>query len=208
MQDWAAPLSARPPWIAWAALTQTPPLHLPAVFISHSQVDREAALALAEALRTEGLTTFVDVENLHSGDRWLDALQARVADCSAFVVLVGRQGVQRWVGAEVSAALTRHLMPTGDVPRLPIHPVLLGDAAPDALPPFLALFQAVRWPTGQRDAPEDFVRALASGQQHLETPARFDGCPYLGLAKFQQGDAELFFGRRVETLAALAGLGD
>lgn len=180
----------------------------PSVFISHSQVDRDTALALAEALRAKGLATFLDLENLHSGDRWLDALQARLVDCTAFVVLVGSQGVQRWVGAEVGAALNQHLSPTGDSPRLPIHPVLLGDTAPEALPPFLALFQAVRWSTDQPDAPADLVAALAAGQQRLDLRPRFSGCPYLGLATFQQAEAELFFGRRTETLAALAGLGD
>lgn len=135
----------------------------PTVFISHSQVDRQSALALSEALRRAELATFVDVENLRSGDRWLDGLQARVADCSAFVVLVGSQGIQRWVGAEVGAALSRHLMPHGNAPRLPIHPVLLGDTSPEALPPFLALFQAVRW-DGQGDPPAGLVDALKAGQ--------------------------------------------
>ena len=36
----------------------------------------------------------------------------------------------------------------------------------------------------------------------------FEGCPFLGLNAFQQKDARLFFGRRQETLEALACLGD
>jgi hypothetical protein len=48
--------------------------------------------------------------------------------CSAFVVLAGRDGVRRWVGAEVQVALIRHLSPAKDDDRLPIFPILLEDA--------------------------------------------------------------------------------
>lgn len=54
--------------------------------------------------------------------------------------------MQRWVGAEVEIALTRHLSSHDDAERLPIFPILLEqDARPEALPPLLALFQSTRW---------------------------------------------------------------
>ena len=179
----------------------------PTVFVSHSHVDHAAALALVDALRAVNVDTFLDARNLHSGDRWLDALQVRIADCTAFVVLVGSQGVQRWVGAEVSVALNRHLSSLSEPDRLPIHPVLLGDTSPEAMPPFLALFQSERW-DGTSSPPTGLLDALKSRRGRADERARFDGCPYVGLAAFQQRDANLFFGRRAETLAALAGLGD
>ena len=115
------------------------------VFLSYSHNDRPAALALRAALEAAGLSVFRDDESIRSGDRWLERLQAAVHGCSAFVVLAGRDGVRRWVGAEVQVALIRHLSPAADEQRLPLFPVLLPDVTPESLPPFLALFQACCW---------------------------------------------------------------
>ena len=127
---------------------------------------------------------------------------------SAFVVLIGSDGVQRWVGAEVEIALTRHLSPHNDKERLPIFPILLAkDARPETLPPFLALFQSTRWsPT--EPLPGALLEAINNRAIRLGEPRPFDGCPFLGLNAFGRGDARLFFGRRKETLEALTGLGD
>jgi hypothetical protein len=179
----------------------------PPTFLSYSHTDLAAADALSDQLIAAGIELFKDDLTLRSGDRWLTRLQAAVAGCGAFIVLVGRDGVQRWVGAEVEAALNRHLSPHGDAPRLPIHPILLEGATPEALPPFLALFQAVRWIPGT-PLPDGLRDALLQGQSRMEERPRYDGCPFLGLGAFQRKHAELFFGRRAETLQALAGLGD
>jgi formylglycine-generating enzyme required for sulfatase activity len=119
---------------------------------------------------------------------------------------VGRDGVQRWVGAEAQVALIRHLSPHDDAQRLAIFPILLEDARPEALPPFLALFQATRWRPADLlpDALAEAIRARATRFDLVP----FEGCPFLGLNAFQQKDARLFFGRRQETLEALACLGD
>ena len=177
------------------------------IFLSYCHHDSAAAQDLHAQLLKAGMAVFKDDRNLRSGDRWLQALQQALADRSAFIVLVGRDGAQRWVGAEVEVALNRHLSARDGASKLPIHPVFLGDAAPDALPPFLALFQAERWLPGQA-LPAAMLDALRQGQQRLGQAALFNGCPYLGLGSFQPGDAHLFFGRRAETLQALAGLGD
>lgn len=176
-------------------------------FLSYSRSDLAAANALRDQLVAAGIGIFKDDATLRSGDRWLTRLQDAVAGCGAFIVLVGRDGVQRWVGAEVEVALNRHLSPRGDAPRLPIHPVLLEGATPEALPPFLALFQAVHWMPG-KPLPDGLLDALKQGQSRPNQRPRFEGCPYLGLSTFRRKHAELFFGRRAETLQALAGLGD
>ena len=177
------------------------------IFLSYSHHDAAAAQELHAQLLAAGLAVFKDDRNLRSGDRWLQALQQALADCGAFIVLVGRDGVQRWVGAEVEVALNRHLSAQVGETCLPIHPVLLGEAVPDALPPFLALFQAERWAPSQA-LPAAMLDALRQGQQRLGQAALFEGCPYRGRGSFQPQDAALFFGRRAETLQALAGLGD
>jgi hypothetical protein len=80
-----------------------------AVFLSYSGNDLAAAAALHDYLARLGLSVFFDKTELQAGDRWLDRLQAAVDGCGAFVVLVGRDGVARWVGAETQAALNRIL---------------------------------------------------------------------------------------------------
>ena len=91
-------------------------------FLSYSRSDLAAADELRGLLSSAGLDVFKDDATLRSGDRWIERLQAAVATCGAFVVLVGRDGVQRWVGAEVEVALNRNLSPHGvDAKRLPIR---------------------------------------------------------------------------------------
>jgi hypothetical protein len=165
-------------------------------------------MALRSALEQAGLSIFQDEDAIRIGDRWVTRLQEALKACSAFVVLIGRDGVQRWVGAEVEIALTRHLSPHDDAERLPIFPVLLErDAGPEALPPLLALFQSIRWsPT--EPLPNTLIDAIRSRETRLDYREPYDGCPFLGLNAFGRGDARLFFGRRKETLEAIAGLGD
>ncbi len=179
----------------------------PEVFLSYSRNDLDAANRLRDVLAVAQLTVFKDDASLHAGDRWLTKLQEAVGGCSAFVVLVGRDGVRRWIGAEVEVALIRHLQPHDDKDRLPIFPILLGDATPESLPPFLALFQVTRW-NGKEDLPEALIKALYARQARFDSGPAFKGDLFLGLSAFTSKETRQFFGRRRETLEALAGLGD
>lgn len=177
------------------------------VFVSYSHRDAEAAGALRSLLEAARLSVFIDFTALRSGDRWLDRLQRSIAECRTFVVLLGAEGVQRWVGAEVNAALVRHHGPQDDGERLPIHPLLLPGADADRLPPFLAQFQADRWQPGD-PLPEALLQALKDRQPRAPSAMPIEGCPFVGLASYRRDQAHLFFGRRAEVLQALACLGD
>lgn len=177
------------------------------VFLSYSRNDLAAANALRHALVQAGLAVFKDDASLRCGDRWLGRLQDAVSDCGAFVVLVGRDGVRRWVGAEVDVAITRHLDAHDDALRLPIFPVLLPEAALDPLPRFLSLFQATRWDGGP-DLPADLLDAVKARRLRFDAGPPVEGCPFRGLSTFNRQHTHLFFGRRHEVLAALQGLGD
>lgn len=98
------------------------------VFLSYSRNDKEAAALLRAQFVRQGLTVFKDDDAIRVGDRWIARLQRALAGCSAFVVLVGRDRVQRWVGAEVEVALNRHLSPHDNGQRLPIFSLLLEGA--------------------------------------------------------------------------------
>lgn len=178
------------------------------IFLSYSRNDDKAASKLRELLEREHhLQVFKDDASLRSGDRWLGRLQTAVGRCDAFVVQVGRDGVQRWIGAEVEVALIRHYQPHDEAERLPIFPILLPDVVPESLPPFLALFQATRW-DGVSALPEPLIKALRARHALMATRPIFEGSPFRGLGAFTQEHTQQFFGRRSETLAALALLGD
>jgi hypothetical protein len=172
------------------------------VFLSYSHNDRAAAIVLRAALEKAGLSVFKDDDSLRGGDRWLERLQQVLNGCSAFVVLAGRDGVRRWVGAEVQVALIRHLSSEKDDERLPIFPILLEEVAPETLPPFLALFQASRWRAAEA-LPAGLIDAISAHAIRLDSPPAIEGCPFVGLNAFTSKDARLFFGRRKETLEAL-----
>ena len=180
----------------------------PLIFLSYSRnSDLAAANEFLAQLTAAGLSVFKDDVSLRSGDRWLDRLQSVLATCTAFVVLVGRDGVQRWVGAEVAVALDRNISAHDESQRLPIYPILIGDTPARALPPLLALFQAASW-VPATDIPTDVRDALLAHRQRLATQVDFTGCPFRGLGAFKREHAHLFFGRRKETLEALGYLGD
>ncbi len=75
------------------------------IFLSYSRNDQAAAVSLRDQLERYGLTVFRDEESIREGEPWLDRLQEAVDACASFIVLVGRDGVGRWIGAETQVAL-------------------------------------------------------------------------------------------------------
>ena len=173
------------------------------VFLSYSRNDLEAATNLLGQLERGGLGVFRDQERIREGELWLNRLQEVVGACGSFVVLVGRDGVRRWIGAETQVALSRYFGPHDDANRLPIFPILLGPTGPETLPAFLRLFQGTPW-NGADDLPEGLLDQIRTRTSDPGKAIAFDGCPFVGLDAFSDKQAQLFFGRQKETLDALA----
>ncbi|MCP5244771.1 MAG: toll/interleukin-1 receptor domain-containing protein [Burkholderiales bacterium] len=176
------------------------------VFISYSRADREACIQLRSELEKSGFSVFRDEDDIYPGDQWVSELEKALEHCTAFVLLIGKDGVQRWVSAEYHVALRRHYAKAEDMRPLSIFPILLEDASAASIPSFLKSFQAIHW-----NFPEPLPHKLLEAiKPHPvgNSIALFDGCPFLGLSTFGRKDAPLFFGRRQEALKALEGLGD
>jgi hypothetical protein len=173
------------------------------VFLSYSRNELDAATNLLGQLERRGLVVFRDQEKIREGELWLNKLQDAVSACGSFVVLVGRDGVRRWIGAETQVALGRYFGPHDDAARLPIFPILLGDTGPETLPAFLGLFQSTRW-NGADPLPDSLLDQITERRITANADQKFEGCPFVGLDAYTPEQARLFFGRQQETLDALA----
>ncbi len=173
------------------------------VFLSYSHNDEQAATLLRAELERAGLSVFKDDVGVREGELWLERLQQAVDACGAFVVLVGRDGVRRWIGAETQVALSRYFAPHDETLRLPIFPILLGETSANTLPAFLRLFQTTSW-DGTASLPDRLFAQIRQRKSETDHRAAFDGCPFVGLAAYRADQAHLFFGRQKETLDALA----
>ena len=179
------------------------------IFLSYSRTNKDEADILRTRLVQAGFSVFRDEDSIRIGDNWAKRLQDAVQGCAAFVLLVGRDGVQqqRWVGAEVEVALSRKLSPHDDRERLPIFPVLLPEASADGLPAFLRQIQMVVWHPDSSELPQGLREALQAQQGLQQTQTPLKGEPYRGLSYFRREDADRFFGRHEEVLQALHKLG-
>ena len=176
------------------------------VFLSYSRNDSEAAVNLRAQFKVAGLAIFRDEDDIRQGELWLERLQSTLDGCSGFVVLVGRDGVRRWIGAETQVALSRYFGPHEDSKRLPIYPILLGDVQPATLPAFLRLFQVTRW-NGADPLPQQLFDEIRARTISENKALLVEGCPFVGLDAYGMNQAHLFFGRQQETLDALACFG-
>ncbi|MEY4752900.1 MAG: hypothetical protein RJA44_575, partial [Pseudomonadota bacterium] len=184
------------------------------VFISyHRATHLPQAEALHQALLAQGLRVFKDDAVLRASEQWMAELGTAAQSCRRFVVLLGPRGLERWVGAETSIALNRYFGQHEAAQRPQIVPVLLPGAPDLGTLPFLGLLQGVTWIEG---APPEallvaLTRPLADAPDHADLPAeamlRPDECPWVGLAAFQKEQAQRFFGRERDVLAALDRLG-
>ena len=104
-----------------------------AVFLSYAREDIEAARRIAEALRSQGVEVWFDLNELRGGDAWDQKIRRQIKDCALFIPLISAQTLERGEGyfrLEWKLAVERsHLMAEG-VPFL--VPVVIDDASEDA----------------------------------------------------------------------------
>ena len=163
------------------------------VFLSHSSADAAVAKAVARLLRNASLPVWLDLDEIRPGDQWQPALEAALKASTHFVVLVGANGVQRWVDREVRYAVDRNTTDS----NYRVIPLLGPGANEGALPPFLKQHQYLRLDCREPDAgaiqhvaaailraPAERISVLPPGKS-----------PFRGLLTFEAEDSLLFFGR-------------
>lgn len=173
-----------------------PPEHFD-VFLSYHWRDQAQVEALAQRLREQNLTVFLDRWYLTPGQSWPKALEATLAQCRAVTVCIGQGEMGPWQQREQYLALERQVAAERRGQRFPVIPVLL----PGAEPPLGFLSQNT-W-VDFRSTFDDpvllntLVKAIhgqppGSDAQDTVRETLATICPYRGLLYFREEDAPFF----------------
>jgi hypothetical protein len=93
------------------------------VFLCHNSEDKPAVIQIAQQLRQNNLTPWLDVWELQPGAIWQIALEQQIECIGAAAVFVGKQGLGPWQSEEIYAFLQEFIHR-----KCPVIPVMLPDA--------------------------------------------------------------------------------
>ena len=136
------------------------------IFISHSTGDNDFTRRLAKDLNDAGLETWIDLDSIESGERWLLAIQKAIEGCGASVVVMSRAARDsEWVEREALLAMDLkkpiHTALVEDIP-LPLH--LINRQYTDFRGDYDAAVEALTgalWALDRSAAPRRLPRRLA-----------------------------------------------
>src|SRR5262245_35483374 len=172
-------------------------------FLSYNTQDLVLMQALETALRQKdpGSHIFFAPKSLRAGGYWLPELAKEINQSTAFVLLVGENGVGHWQVIEYLEAFDRHV-------KDPNYPVILvlqeGQSAPGL--PFL--HQLHRIVTSDVASENTLGKLLHAGEGGDTKPGGLwrHTTPYRGLAAMTEADSDFFFGRERETIGVINAL--
>ncbi len=161
------------------------------VFLSHNSKDKAAVRELKARLMAEGLTVWLDEDELCPGDPWQDGLEEGIRASTSVAVLVGKDGVGPWENEEMQAAVS---LAVQDKRR--VFAVLLPGAAER---PELQLFLANRtWVDLRKGLSDEGIATLCWGITGEKSASRSVGGagrpPEIAPTRLCHG-AEHLFGR-------------
>src|SRR5262249_1046260 len=173
-------------------------------FLSYNSQDRPAVEEMRRRLRAEGLSLYLEVDELAPGREFQPALAEALRESKTCVMFLGPSGLGPWQKEELQVAIDKRVRDRD----FHVIPVLL----PGAERPrrgegghLEVLINASRIEfLSTLDEPKEYRRLLwgITGKKQLEAvEPRDEGvCPYRGLEAFGPDDARFFFGR--DNLAA------
>jgi WD40 repeat protein len=169
------------------------------VFLSHNSRDKPSVERIAERLKGAGLEPWLDSWCLTPGGNWQEELAQGLHGSAACAVFVGPNDLGDWESQELAAALDRAAKdPTFRV-FLVLLPGLPEPFDPTALSPFVSTrtWVDLRKGIGDGRAFQSLVNAVKGVPLGPEVPLEphEDVSPYRGLQRFDEEDAEFFFGR-------------
>ena len=172
-------------------------------FLSYNSRDYALVDSLQNTLKRKApdAQIFFAAKSLRAGSYWLPTLAERIADATAFALIVGENGLGPWQVMEYYEALDRRVK----APDFPVVLVLLeGQAAPG-----LAFLRQLHWimssDLGSEQTAARLIDAGAGGGSRPGELWRYTS-PYRGLAAMTEADSDFFFGRQRETNEVLTAL--
>jgi formylglycine-generating enzyme required for sulfatase activity len=172
-------------------------------FLSYNSQDFELAQQVAAAIarKDAGAPIFFAPKSLRPGTYWMPTLAKEIAEATAFLLLVGKNGLGTWQTIEYHEAFDRRAKEHG----FPVVLLLLdGQPAPGL--PFL---RQLHWIISADPASEKSVGQVmdaAAGGGVLPGELWRHTAPYRGLAAMTESDADFFFGRSRETVELIGAL--
>src|SRR5258705_4246172 len=156
-------------------------------FISYHSPEGGLAAQLKAAIERKdpSSSVFFAPSNLRAGGFWSAQLAKAIADATAFILLVGSQGIGNWQVLEYDEALAKRV----NSPDFPVILILLeGQPAPG-----LAFLRQLHWIVTPDPASEQVVAQLldATGGENTRPGELWRyASPYRGLAAMEQKDSD------------------
>jgi WD40 repeat protein len=173
-------------------------------FLSYHSPDQALAEQLKSSIehRDPDSRVFFAPNHLRAGGSWSSQLAAEIAQATAFILLVGENGLGPWQVLEYDEALDKRVT-SADFPIVLI--LLKGQAAPGL--PFL---RRLHWiitadPTSEVDLAR-LIDATSGGASPTREQLWRHTSPYRGLSAMTEMDTDYFFGRDRETVEVLKAL--
>jgi formylglycine-generating enzyme required for sulfatase activity len=165
-------------------------------FLSYNSQDLGLMSSLEAALKRKDpdASIFLAPKSLRVGGFWLPKLAQEIGDATAFILLVGANGIGPWQVIEYYEALDRRVKQ----PDFPVVLVLLdGQTAPGL--PFL---RQLHWiitadPSSENSLAQLMDAVTGDGKRPRELWRHT--APYRGLTAMTEADSDFFFGRGRET---------
>jgi hypothetical protein len=174
------------------------------VFLSHNGQDKPVVRELKRMLVGEGLTCWLDVDELVPGENWIPGLEAGIRASVSVAVCFGPAGIGPWEDEEMQAALVRAVRE-----KRRVIPVLLPGAPfePD-MPMFLANRTWVDLRAGfTEEGLERLIWGITSRKPPLK-PKPVAPPPELDIARVAKFVPPILFGRFGELAELDAALAD
>lgn len=165
------------------------------LFLSYHRSDSEAVLAVQRLLRSRGIGTFLDRDQLIAGMPWPQALERALCEARAVAVFIGPGGLGLWQKREMGYALDRQVREEEGGRSFPVIPVLLSGADSTAGFLFLNTWVDLRGDLTDSEALDLLARAVEGGAAAVSPQEVELLCPYRGLHPFREEDAAFFEGR-------------
>ena len=172
-------------------------------FLSYNSQDFQLAERLvAEVSRKDAQASiFFAPKSLRPGTYWMPTLAKEIAEATAFVLLIGKNGLGPWQTLEYQEAIDR----SRKEPDFVVVPVLL-DGVPAPGLPFL---RQLHWIISADPASELSVGQVLDATSGGGAPPGElwrHTAPYRGLSAMTESDADFFFGRGRETAEVIGAL--